>query len=174
DGRHWEIDGTHAVFLEGLNQIFSGDIKKVIRRYYALTREMIATSRPTILGHLDKIKFQNIGNKFFLETDEWYQKEIGHTLDVVMRSGVIVEVNTRGLYQGKSTTPYPSPWILERIHEKQIPIMLNSDAHHPKDMISLFPEMAVLLHDIGFKTLNVLYQGKWQPYSFNSNGIISN
>ncbi|MEP6735077.1 MAG: histidinol-phosphatase [Chryseolinea sp.] len=174
DGKPWEIDGTHSVFLEGLDKIFSGDIKKAIARYYDLTREMIATSRPTILGHMDKIKFQNIDNKFFLEKDQWYQEEIDHTLDVVMKSGVIVEVNTRGLYQGKSSTPYPSPWILEQIHKKQIPIMLNSDTHHPKDMINLFPEMAVLLHEIGFKTLNVLYQGQWQPYSFNSNGIIIN
>ncbi|MGC3945233.1 MAG: histidinol-phosphatase [Chryseolinea sp.] len=171
DGRPWEIDGLHTLFLDGLKAIFNNDIEAVIRRYYDLTRQMVQTSAPDVVGHLDKIKIQNVGNKFYSEHDAWYVEEIDRTIDVIAASGSIVEVNTRGLYQKKSTTPYPSPWILERLHAKRIPVTLSSDAHHMSDITSRFDEVATLLLDIGYKHLNILLKGKWQPVSFNAHGI---
>ena len=145
DGRHWEIDGPHASFLQGLDAIFNNDIRSVIARYFELTREMIATACPTIVGHLDKIKIQNIGEKFFKESDSWYQKEVTRTLALVRDAGAIVEVNTRGLYQKKSLTPYPSPWVLDLLLQYNIPVTLSSDAHHPDDLVNCFSETASLL-----------------------------
>jgi histidinol-phosphatase (PHP family) len=171
DGRYWEIDGRHTLFLEGLESIFSGNVRAAITRYYELTREMITTACPTIVGHLDKIKIQNIDNKLFSEQDSWYQDEVTKTIDAIARTPAIVEVNTRGLYQKKSTTPYPSPWILKIIKGKNIPITLNSDAHHPDDLTNQFPEMAQLVTEIGFKTITVLNEGKWKPFPINTHGI---
>lgn len=171
DGRPWEIDGLHTLFLDGLDRIFYGDIRAVIRRYYTLTRQMIANASPDVLGHLDKIKIQNIGGKFYSESDSWYIDEIDRTIDVIAGNGTIVEVNTRGLYQKKSHTPYPSPWILERMHARRIPITLSSDAHHPSDITNCFDETASVLLDIGYKYLNILLGGRWQAIPFNSHGI---
>lgn len=171
NGTGWEIDGPHTVFLEGYEKIFNNKIKDVIVRYFELIREMILSSAPTIVGHMDKIKIQNIGEKFFRESDSWYRQEIIRTLDVIRESGAIVEVNTRGIYQKKSATTYPSPWILEHILEKNIPITLSTDAHHPDDLINQFPETARLLSTIGFKTLKVLHAGTWRNFSFDDNGL---
>ena len=172
DGTHWEIDGLHTLFLSGLENIFRGNIRAAVTRYFELTREMIRESPPTIVGHLDKIKIQNVDGKFYSESDPWYQEEIEKTLTVIAGSNVIVEVNTRGVYQKKSKTTYPSPWILELIHKKNIPITLNSDAHHPSDIINQFPETVTMLSDIGFKYLTVLHEQTWKPFSFNTHGII--
>ncbi|HTE33792.1 MAG TPA: histidinol-phosphatase [Chryseolinea sp.] len=172
DGRHWEIDGSHTTFMEGVEKIFHGDSRAAITRYYELTRQMINAHCPDIIGHLDKIKIQNIEDKYFKEEDLWYQDQIEQTLEAIARTNAIVEVNTRGLYQGKSTTPYPSPWILERIHQKNIAITLSSDAHHPSDIINRFPDMAKLLLSIGFKTIAVRYNGNWKPFSYNMHGLI--
>ena len=171
DSRGWEIDGPHSFFLEGLEKIFSNKIKDVIVRYFELTREMVEQSAPTIVGHLDKIKIQNINNNFFTEADSWYHDEIEKTLDSIERSGCIIEVNTRGIYQGKSSTTYPSPWILERIHKKNIPITLSSDAHHCEDLINHFPETAIELKQIGFDKIHILQDGQWRPSQFNEHGI---
>jgi histidinol-phosphatase (PHP family) len=173
DGKHWEIDGLHTHFLEGYEKIFNSNIRDVISRYFELTREMITTSAPTIVGHLDKIKIQNIDEKFFREADPWYQEEVIKTLDVIRESGAIVEVNTRGIYQKKSRTTYPSPWILEHIHEKNIPITLSSDTHHPDDIINQFSETAKLLSTLGFKTLKILHAGTWEGFYFNERGLYS-
>ncbi len=71
-GVHWEIDGSHVGFLEGLEKIFHGDCRAAFTRYFELTREMIRTGCPTIIRHMDKAKIQNIGGKFFSEQDSWY------------------------------------------------------------------------------------------------------
>ncbi|HEY9006315.1 MAG TPA: histidinol-phosphatase [Ohtaekwangia sp.] len=172
DGTPWEIDGLHTLFLEGYEKIFRGNIRDTIERYYELTREMVATACPAIVGHLDKIKIQNIDGKFFDERDTWYQQAVKKTIDVIADSGAIIEVNTRGIYQKKSTTTYPGPWILEYILHKGIPVTLSSDAHHPDDLINQFSVTASLLLTIGFRTLTLLHEGRWQSFRFDEQGII--
>jgi histidinol-phosphatase (PHP family) len=171
DGRWWEIDGLHASFIDGLKAIFNNNIQAAIVRYFELTREMIITACPTVVGHLDKIKIQNVDGKFFSESESWYQHEIKKTVDLISTTGSIVEVNTRGIYQRKSDTTYPSPWILSYLHKKNVPITISSDAHHPKDLILQFSETAMMLQNIGFKTLSVLSEGRWKPLSFDEHGI---
>jgi histidinol-phosphatase (PHP family) len=172
DGTPWEIDGLHTLFLEGYQKIFHSNIKDVISRYLELTRLMVTSSSPTIIGHIDKIKIQNVDGFFYNETDQWYQDEVIKTLNVIQQYGGIIEVNTRGLYQKKSTTPYPSPWMLREILKKNIPITISSDAHHPSDLVNQFTETASLLVTLGFKTLSTLHEGEWKSYSFNQHGII--
>jgi histidinol-phosphatase (PHP family) len=171
-GTHWEIDGLHTVFLEGLEKIFLNDYQAAFTRYFELTREMVATSPPTVVGHLDKMKIQNPGNKFFREDEPWYRSEIKKTLQTIKSSGCIVEVNTRGIYQRKTLDVYPSPWILELIHEANIPITLSSDAHHADDLINQFEATARILQRIGFKKLHILFDGEWKAFNFNEKGII--
>jgi histidinol-phosphatase (PHP family) len=171
DGTRWEIDGPHASFLQGFEKIFHSNMKDTIVRYLELTREMILTACPTIIGHMDKIKIQNINGKFFSESDAWYQDEIKKTIDLIESSGAIVEVNTRGIYQKKSATTYPSPWILEILNEKNIPVTINSDAHHSSDIINEFPFAAAMLKKIGFKTISILHEGSWKAFSFDEHGI---
>jgi len=172
DGTPWEIDGTHTLFQEGFEKIFHSDIRATLLRYLELTRQMVTTACPTIVGHLDKIKIQNTDNRLFREDEAWYREAMNDVLDCIAQEGAILEVNTRGLYQKKSSTPYPSPWVLERVLQKNIPITLSSDAHHPDDITNQFTETAALLAGIGFKSLMVLHDGSWQPLPFNTHGII--
>ena len=171
DGRPWEIDGSHETFLEGLRQIFKGDIRAAVSRYFELTRWMVMLENPDLVGHLDKIKIQNVGGFFFSETESWYRHEIDKTLKVIANTGAIVEVNTRGLYTGKSLDLYPSQWVLERIHAMNIPISLNSDAHHPNEIIGGFDFAAKILRKIGFKKVCSLIEGKWREVPFSEKGL---
>ncbi|MEO1655593.1 MAG: histidinol phosphatase, partial [Bacteroidota bacterium] len=107
----------------------------------------------------------------FAEEEKWYQKEVIKTLHRIARAGSILEVNTRGIYKKKSSDPYPSPWILAHAKELNIPVVLNSDAHHPSEITQSFAETADLLKDIGFKELMVLVQGHWESRPFNAQGI---
>lgn len=171
DGKPWEIDGTHNIFLEGLDKIFKNNFRDAFVRYFELTREMIYAAAPDIIGHLDKIKIQNPQEKFFNETDSWYQQEVQKTLKLIANAGLIIEVNTRGIYQKKSTTTYPSPWILEEIHKHNIPVTISSDAHHADDLINQFKQTAQMLLKIGFKNLSVMREGTWKQLSFTENGF---
>jgi histidinol-phosphatase (PHP family) len=172
NGEPWEIDNTHAVFLDGLENIFDGNIKPAIIRYYELTREMIQKSSPDIVGHLDKIKIQNSGDEFFREDDSWYKDEVLKTIAVTKKENTIVEINTRGIYQKKSSTTYPSPWVINYLFQNGIPVTISSDAHHPKDLTNNFQEAAKLISSAGYKTIQILHEGKWKPCRFNESGVI--
>lgn len=167
----FEIDGSHTSFNKGLSSYFRNDIMEVIKIYFHLTRQMLLESPPDVLGHLDKIKIQNEEDKYYHEKSRWYHKQLDKTLEVIKESGVIVEVNTRGIYKKKSPQPYPSPWILEKIHRMGIPITLSSDAHHPDEIIKEFGNTASLLRNIGFKKLHVLLEREWIPVSFDQAGL---
>lgn len=171
NGQHWEIDGTHSIFRAGLQQIFKGDIRAAVTRYFELTRQMVLEQCPNVVGHLDKIKMQNTSTPFFAETVTWYQEEALKTLRVIADSGAIVEVNTRGLYQNKTTEVYPGSWILTQMHRLDIPVTLSSDAHKPREIASHFDYATQLLIQTGYKEMHVLLDGAWQPRSFNKTGI---
>jgi histidinol-phosphatase (PHP family) len=171
NGTHWEIDGLHTGFLDGLEKIFKNDYQHAFTRYFELTREMIQKDCPTVIGHLDKMKIQNEGNKFFSENEIWYQQQVKETILAIAKTNAIVEVNTRGIYQKKSDTTYPSPWILELLLDANIPITLSSDAHHADDLVNQFENSARLLRAIGYKKIHILYRGEWKPFNFSEKGI---
>ncbi|EAY31954.1 histidinol-phosphatase HisJ [Microscilla marina] len=171
NGQYWEIDSTTQVFKHGLELIFKGNVREAIQRYYALTRAMVQQQVPDVVGHLDKVKIHNRNEFFFDEGETWYQQEVQKTLETIAKCGQIMEVNTRGLYKKQAKETYPSTWVLERAHELGLPIMLNSDAHHPSDITKEFGSTAKLLQDIGFKQLQVFWDGQWQGRSFDHTGI---
>ena len=112
-------------------------------------------------GTNGEIKIQNIDNKFFSESDPWYRDVIKQTVKAIRSSGVIVEVNTRGVYKKKTGTTYPSEWVVRMLYDQQVPITLSSDAHHPDDLTREFVPTLSLLSDIGFKHLSLLHRGIW-------------
>ena len=171
DGQGWEIDGTYHDFLKGLEDIFHDNMKEAVNRYFELTRQMAKESAPDIIGHLDKIKMQNKERSQFDEADPWYRHAVMETLKVIRSAGSTIEVNTRGVYQRKTTTTYPSPWIIEEIGKMQIPVTLSSDAHHPDDLVNGFPQAAVTLLQAGIKKIRILSEGKWRDVAFDEHGI---
>ncbi len=171
DGTPWEMDGSTAFFEQGLEEIFAGDFKQFVKRYFSLVREMVETGKPDIVGHLDKFKIHNSENRYFQQTDEWYQAEVMEALECIKKNKTILEVNTRGIYKKKTEETYPSPWILKQAHQMNIPVMLNSDAHHPDDIDKYFGPAAQMLEDTGFRTLRILLGGKWCDVPFDHTGL---
>jgi histidinol-phosphatase (PHP family) len=173
EGKRWEIDNTLEIFKEGLKNIFESNIQKAVTRYYQLTREMIMKSPPDIIGHLDKIKMHNFRHPLFEESELWYRQEIDKTLELIRQGNTIIEVNTRGLYQNRSSTTYPSPWVLDRVCELGIPVTLSSDAHHPAELTKEFEETTEFLRQIGFKNFSILTGGSWKQVPIQEYGLRS-
>ena len=53
----------------------------------------------------------------------------------------------------------------------KIPIMLNSDAHHPREITNYFAESAEMLLKIGFKKLQIVTKNGLEARPFDKNGI---
>lgn len=171
DGKGWEIDGSHQVFLDGLQQIFKDDVKKAVSRYFELTRQMVEQECPDVIGHIDKIKIQDEEGRLFSQQSTWYQQQMKQTLQLIADAGAIIEVNTRGIYKKKTTETYPSRWVLEEMYQLNIPITINSDAHHPDEITSQFTDTAQLLQSVGFRQTSILYNGEWQVVKFSESGV---
>ncbi len=172
DQSHFCFDGGQPeAFFRGIDEVFGSDYKKAIIRYYELLRQMVSQNKPDVVGHMDKIKMHNHLGGYLNEEDGWYIEQVEQCLDLIASEGIIVEVNTRGLYKNDPARLYPSAWICKRILAKKIPVMLNSDSHQPQEMDGGFAQAASLLKDIGFRTLRVLWNGRWQDTAFDENGI---
>lgn len=179
DGTPWEIDGTYKIFEKGLHEIFRGNVEKVIRKYFELTREMVEHYPPDIVGHLDKIKIQNRSGvndstPLYDENSRWYQEEIDQTLKAIQKKGIMVEINTRGLYTEKTSDLYPGFQTLQKMNAYRIPITLNSDAHHPDQIIRQFPESAKILKEAGYREVKILKENQWMTAQLSENGLMCN
>ena len=172
DGTHWNIDNTKELFDKGLKEIFNNKFGKASERFYELSNQMIEEDKPEIIGHLDKIKMYNKNSFYFSESEPWYKKQVENTLNIIKRAGSIVEINTRGYYRYGQKDLYPSAWIVERMIDMDIPIMLNSDSHAPDEITAGFEYAATELNKLGVKKLWVLYNNKWQAKEFNNEGFI--
>ena len=149
----WFIDGPEmAVYDKGLLEVFGNDARKGVTAYYRQIQEMVATQKPGIVGHLDKIRMYN-RDRYFSEASAWYTGLVDETLDIIKETGCVVEVNTRGIYKKRSETYFPGPAILQKIQDLRIPVTISSDAHKPHELSMLFPETKAFLFSIGFREL---------------------
>jgi histidinol-phosphatase (PHP family) len=149
----WFIDGPIEGFFEGLKLVFGGDVKKAVTAYFEQSILMIETQKPNIIGHLDKVKMYN-KEELFKTTDAWYLELVQRLLETIKQHNTIVEVNTRGVYTGKTDEFFPSTRVLKTCYEMGIPMMINSDAHHPDQISKLVPEAIALLRGIGYKEVH--------------------
>ncbi|NTW32436.1 MAG: histidinol phosphatase, partial [Bacteroidetes bacterium] len=166
-GELWFIDGPIINYTSGLSSIFDNNIKLAVTSFYEQTAEMISTQKPTIIGHFDKVKMHN-RNRFFKETESWYKKLVKQTLDVVEKSGSIVEVNTRGIYKKRCDSLYPGEEILKEILKLKIPITISADAHELHELTAYYPETISLLKDMGFKKLKYFTGKTWDDYEIST------
>jgi histidinol-phosphatase (PHP family) len=124
---------------------------------------MVRIAKPTIVGHLDKIKIQNYYKPYFSEDESWYIKLVEETLQTIKDSGKLLEVNTRGWYKSKTQEVYPSNWILYRANQLDIPVVINSDAHVPSEISAGFNLALETLEEVGYKHVFQMENGLWQP-----------
>ena len=126
----WFIDGPKwEVYDEGLQKFFDGDIRRAARRFFEQSNEMIENEQFDIIAHFDKIKMHN-RDRYFHEDEPWYRKLALETLDLIREKGLVMEVNTRGIYKKRYNGFYPSSWLMEEACKMGVPAIISADAHH--------------------------------------------
>lgn len=171
DDTPWTVDGPPELFARGLARGHQGNIRAVVETYYALVREMVQTAPPDVVAHLDLVKKNNRGHKYFSEAESWYRQAVFDTLEVIAAAGVILEVNTGGIARQRTDALYPSPWILGRCFDLDIPLTLSADAHRPEHITAGFADAGGVLLEAGYRELYVLGAAGWQPCGFTTTGL---
>ena len=157
----WFIDGKSVEpYDEGLKKYFGGDIRKGVRAYFDQENEMIETEKFDIIGHFDKVKM-NARGRYFQEDEKWYRDMVLETLDLIKQHDLIVEINTRGLYKQRYNGFYPSEWLLPRMKEMNVPVLISSDAHQYWELTYFFKEAEEALKAAGYKETWCFKDGKW-------------
>ncbi len=105
------------------------NIIDVYGNYFSIIRELLQFGQFDILGHLDVIKV--LGHRPE-ERDQGKLEELYIELvKVIKESGMVVELSTAGLRKPVGEI-YPSDSLLGKLAARDIPMIINSDAHHPE------------------------------------------
>jgi histidinol-phosphatase (PHP family) len=166
-GFEYFVGSVHYVGTDGVGVPWCIDetADRFAEQYFALQRQMVGTPGVAIVGHMDKIKMWNFGEKYFRETDDWYVAAVDETLRAFKAGGLIVELNTAGLRK-EIAAPYPSPWVMARCREIGVPVMVNADTHTPADVDAGYLEAAAILRDTG-----ITHVMAWDGDSFVSRAV---
>ena len=157
----WFIDGPKwEVYDEGLQKFFDGDIRRAVRRFFEQSNEMIENEPFDIIAHFDKIKMHN-RDRYFHEDEPWYRKLALETLDLIREKGLVMEINTRGIYKKRYNGFYPSPWLMEEACKKHIPAIISADAHHFSEITLEFSAAEEALKKAGYRSVVNFKDGRW-------------
>lgn len=160
NGKLWFIDGPREGYLEGIRNIFDGDVKKAVNTFFDQTQEMVLNIKPDIVGHFDKVVMNN-QDELFSCADNWFIEKATQTLRTIKKSGSIIEVNTRGLYRSKWKYTFPSPALLKVCFEFNIPVVISSDAHSPDEICLEYASTRELLLKTGYKYQMKRHGNQW-------------
>ena len=127
-GAYHSVDYTPDALVQGCRALCGGDFLTMAELYFKDVAQM-AARRPTILGHIDLITKFNEGGRLFDTTDPRYVKAALGALDRLAERDVVFEINTGAMSRGYRTAPYPAPWLLRAMHERNLPICITSDTH---------------------------------------------
>jgi histidinol-phosphatase (PHP family) len=167
NGEAWNTDGTAGEFEVGAWEIFHNHGENLVRAYYTAIIEMIDRYHPTIIGHIDKIKMHNAGDKYFVENSKYYRGCAIAALEVAKKSNCIVELNTRGLYRHPEKLSYPSLWMLKQMKDLSIRTTLNSDSHKTDEIIHEFTAASELLKTAGYNSIWRMQKGGWYEFELS-------
>ncbi len=149
----WFIDGPKwEVYDEGLQKFFDGDIHRAVRRFFEQSNEMIENESFDIIAHFDKIKMHN-RDRYFHEDEPWYRKLALETLDLIREKGLVMEINTRGIYKKRYNGFYPSPWLMEEACKMGVPAIISADAHHFSEITLEFAAAEEALKRAGYRSV---------------------
>jgi histidinol-phosphatase (PHP family) len=157
----WFIDGPKwEVYDEGLQKFFDGDIRRAVRRFFEQSNEMIENEQFDIIAHFDKIKMHN-RERYFHEDEPWYRKLALETLDLIREKGLVMEINTRGIYKKRYNGFYPSPWLMEEACKMGVPAIISADAHHFSEITLEFDHAEEALKKAGYRSVVNFKDGHW-------------
>ena len=157
DGYH-SVDHAKDEQWAAIEAYFGGDPIAYSRAYFETYVERTRLHRPDVLGHFD------LSSKFGFvdEDDPAYRTMSAEALLACLEVTPIVELNTGAIARGLKSAPYPNRELLREILHHGGRMTLCSDAHRMENLGFWFNEAAELLREIGFRSVAVLRNGRFE------------
>lgn len=163
--KRFEMDGPYSKFIKGLEEHYQNNIMEAVEHFYQLNWDMIQKDPPDVIGHIDKIATHLLQYDASILNTNWYRDVLLETAKIVEESGVILEVNTRGLKSSKYPTSYPNLLFLEILKDYNIKFQMNADVHKTSDLDTYYAETLEVLRGLNINELWVREENEWKPKS---------
>ena len=132
--------------------------KEIQLEYYKSMLKLVKWARPEVIGHLDLIKLWS-DKDFDPSTDDDVSWLVDEIINEVNSYWWVFEVNTRAFKKWFST-PYPSPWIMNKILEKWWELTVWDDSHWVTDIWFKFKKAIKYTKEHWFEYVVVLKESK--------------
>jgi histidinol-phosphatase (PHP family) len=158
-GEPFTVDGPKDEFERDLRVRFGGDGEALAAVYWETAAEMIRSGGFDILGHLDLVKKNNPGGRWFSAAAPSLPEQAAALIPLVAGAGCVVEVNTGGMNRGLFDEPYPSPRLLSLLREAAVPVIITADAHRTAHLGGHYREARDALLKAGYRQVSV-FEGR--------------
>ena len=147
-------------FRNMVNTFFHGDIKGVVEQYYERSFLMIETGGFDIVGHADKIHYNANCYRPGLSEEPWYDTLVHAYFKQIAERGYIMEINTKAFKD--FGVFYPDRRYFNYLHDLNVRVQVNSDAHYPDRMTYGRAEALQALSEAGFTHVIEWHEGHWK------------
>lgn len=151
----WDVDNP-----KHLKRWKEQPVEEIWEKYFAAYTKMARSCLFDFLAHPDLVK--KFGHRPKGDLSRFYSK----MLDVAAEAGAVLEINTAGLRKDVKEI-YPSRDFLAAAHKRHIPIVINSDAHSPKEVAADFDLAYQLAKDVGYTEVMTFQKRKATPVAIS-------
>ena len=168
-GYDYKIASTHYAVCQGekicydfsvahaedvIKRLLSGSGLEYARLYFETMAEMPKHISGDFVGHFDLLtKYEKNAPHLFDTGSREYRKMALEALDAVRESFEVFEVNVGSVARGYKDTPYPAPFILDRMRELDCKMIITTDCHNKKFLDFGFDDAVELLRSRGFSEI---------------------
>lgn len=142
-GIYHDIDGSPERFKKYLHEYFEDDLGYVVRTYWRQVQRMIKAGGFNIIGHIDKIALNASYINSEIENTEEYRNLANETIELAIKTGKDIEINTKHFKKYGRFFPHPRYWY--KILSRGIKMPVNSDTHYAELVESGMKEAYELL-----------------------------
>jgi histidinol-phosphatase (PHP family) len=147
----WDVDNP-----KHLKRWAEQPVEEIWEAYFRAYTRMVESCLFDFLAHPDLVK--KFGHKPGGDLGRFYRP----TLDAIAEAGTTIEVSTAGLRKTVHEI-YPGREFLEAAHARNIPIVINSDAHAPGEVAHEFDQAYALVREIGYTRVMRFHRRKAEP-----------
>jgi histidinol-phosphatase (PHP family) len=133
-------------------------VEEIWKRYFSLYTQAISSGLFDFMAHPDLVK--KFGDRPEGDLKPFYTESLNAMADCK----IPMELNTAGLRKDVKEI-YPSREFLEMAFARDIPILINSDAHAPEEVAAGFDLAIDLARSVGYKNLTRFEKRKPIPTS---------
>ena len=144
----------------GYIEAFSGNALDAAKHYFEIVVKAAEASRPDIIGHFDVI------NKFSLmpeDNEEYIRVAIEAALEA-SKYAKLFEINTGAIARGYKDVPYPCMPVLKRLCEANVPVIITSDSHDPRNLDFAYDKALDYVRAAGYDRVYNLTDDGFVPF----------